>query len=358
MELWQASDSHSKLIFGGFPYKRQPYSQTIPNYFLYHHLASRRYSCIHPSNTPSSRLCCAGRLLPRLWLREPKLLPSRSTRGYLETGPLDSTPIARKPSSGVRKILRLQNKPPASHAAQSRPVQSSTNQQTCTKPKRLQTKRTKKTKGKCPPKQYRRCPHSRLNPSEENLRKYPEAEVKANERQDVHPLELLQKPTLSERDLRSLYKEVMDSVKAASAVKRTSRFILSQSEEGTVQTQRSFYTSTSNYRHHNLRAFRIFIHIKPPNEIAAAINKALGFKHLRYSNSAEWQMGLKPVDQYPLEYSPDDEADDDLAWLQKRQQRSAGKYMSSEFSQTSAPTYLPAHNPQESNTIPPLLILP
>ncbi|KAH0551015.1 hypothetical protein GP486_007626, partial [Trichoglossum hirsutum] len=258
------------------------------------------------------------------------------------TGSLDLIPNAEEPPSGVRRSLRLQKKPPASHAAKSRPVRSSANKETCTKPERLQCKRTKEPKGKCPPRRKRRrCTHSHSLNLSEKPQINGKAGVGANEQKSVHPLERPREPLLSESDLRSLYREVMTRKQA-------------QVEEGTIRTQRS-RVSNGDYRYEHLQSFNIFIRTKPSDEIAAEVRKILstevdnkrsaelrdianrysdncrkkteshfgednyvellsqvieelGFKSVIRCNKTNWNKELKPADQLPLDCSSGDEA--------------------------------------------------
>ncbi|KAH0565160.1 hypothetical protein GP486_001453 [Trichoglossum hirsutum] len=178
-----------------------------------------------------------------------------------------------------RKSLRLQNKPPAPYAARSRPVQSAT-QQACTKQRRLQV--TRETKTKHPAELQGRCPPSRFKPSEENLRKDPETEVNANQWEGAHPSE---KPgehlQLSEEDIRSLYREVMDTVKDARPLKRRSlscSITQSYMEVDTTQTLLSSGVSNKTYRVKVFPAFKIELHAEPPAHIKAAVDRIVKAK--------------------------------------------------------------------------------
>ncbi|KAH0559629.1 hypothetical protein GP486_003852 [Trichoglossum hirsutum] len=301
------------------------------------------------------------------------------------TGRWDS-PIVNKPP---RKSSRLQNKPPAPYAARPRPFQSTT-QQACTKPRRPQA--TKGTKNKKHPMERQgRCTLSRPNSSGENLRRDPEAEVNANQSEGVYPQQL------SEEDIRSLYKEVMDTVKNSQPLKRTSSsrsLTLSQLEVDTVQTRpSSSLNRPDTYRSKTLTAFKILHHAKPPDHIGAAVERivnakvsesrlaelreiarvfrdrcithvqsnsgeddflkpfeyafeSLGLETVLLHKKAEWRKELKPMVRQPEDYH-------DSVRPRKRRQLSAGKYVSSESSQTNAPTFLPADNPQEPSTMLP-----
>ncbi|KAH0548644.1 hypothetical protein GP486_007812, partial [Trichoglossum hirsutum] len=301
----------------------------------------------------------------------------------------NSTPIVKEPP--VRKSLRLQNKPPASHAAQSRPVQSSAPRPACTKPKRPQPKVTKKTKKKRPGKQYRRCTPSRLE---------------LNESKGVHPSEQLPPPPLPEADLQSLYEEVM--AKNAQMPKRAlsqsqHTLSLSQLEVDTAESQRTSNVHIS-YRLGPLAAFQIYFHVDPPDDIKAVINDAvnakvsekrlvklrtiaqnfsekcreqvislsgkddfldplrfalehLGFKSLGLRTKTNWREDLKPARQRLPDFGKNIKAgvqqlevDHVSPPSSKRQRQSLGE---SEYSWTNAPTVPPANNPQESSTMPP-----
>src|SRR5579871_5172418 len=88
----------------------------------------------------------------------------------------------------------------------------------------------------------KRARHSLAQCTEENLQKDSEAEAKADEPKGVGPLQQPQElPPLSEEDLQTLYKEVMDSAANDTlALKRTSsRRSMAPSEADTVQSQRS-----------------------------------------------------------------------------------------------------------------------
>src|SRR5271155_4273149 len=114
--------------------------------------------------------------------------PAKKHRRQPGTGSLDSTLIVKK-SSRTRKSLRLQNKRPVSHAAQTHPVQSSTTppapiyQPARTKRKRSQDSEAEadELKDERPAKQHRKSTPTRLEPSEENLQKDSEAEAQADE---------------------------------------------------------------------------------------------------------------------------------------------------------------------------------
>ncbi|KAH0558823.1 hypothetical protein GP486_004535 [Trichoglossum hirsutum] len=153
--------------------------------------------------------------------------------------------------------------------------------------------------------------------------------------------------------------------------------------EGT-ETQRSHRTGISTYRYYNLNRFNIFIHAKPPDEIATAVRKivrakvskdrladlsriaerlsrkcqekvtlrsgeddffaplttaieSLEFERSCCSNKTRWQMDLEPMNRGPLKYSCEtSEVDDDLARPQKRQRQPA-----TELSNAMSPRALP-----------------
>ena len=182
-----------------------------------------------------------------------------------------ATPVVTpRQASGTRKGLRSQSNTPVSHASTPRPVRSSPirtvpiRQTTRVKRKRSQDSEAKAER---PAKQHRTgCP-PRLELFEEDLQKEFEAEVKVD---DLVP------PLLSgesEEDIRTLYKEVMNSVaNNASTLKRTSsRVSIILSETDTVQSQRSSNT-TAHYRYKHLEDANVYIHIDPPEDIQAVID--------------------------------------------------------------------------------------
>ncbi|KAL8835094.1 MAG: hypothetical protein Q9170_003450 [Blastenia crenularia] len=83
----------------------------------------------------------------------------------------------------------------------------------------------------------------------------------------------------SEEELRTLYKEVMDSAADnAPALKRTSsRRSLVRTESDTVRSQRSNNT-TAHYRYKHLERANVHIHVDPPEDIQAAINDIIDVK--------------------------------------------------------------------------------
>ncbi|KAH0552998.1 hypothetical protein GP486_006806 [Trichoglossum hirsutum] len=301
------------------------------------------------------------------------------TKRYMRkpgTGPLGLTPVVEEPSSGVRRSLRLQNKPPASHAAHSRP----SNQVDCTNPAHLQCKRIRDRH--TPGKGQQRCTYSSLRPPKK-LQKNSQVEPREPSLSEEDLRSYSRKPPLSEEDLRSLYNEVM------AKSKRTSLSIAeTEGTEGT-ETRRSCRTSISNYRYENLKSFNILIHAKPPNEITTAVNKivsaevsedrlavlskiaeslslechkrvvlrsgeddflgslmtaikSLGFEHSHYSHKTRWRVVLDPVNENPLNHGyktsvQQPEVDDDLARPQKHQRQPATEYMSN----TTSPRALP-----------------
>lgn len=197
--------------------------------------------------------------------------PAKTHRRQPRTGPHCATPTVKpRQASGTRKGLRSQNKTPVSNASPPRPVQSSPirpapiSQTARAKRKRSQDSEAKAERSA---KQPRRSHPPRLEPFEEDLQKDSEAEAKAD---DPEPPPLSEE---SEEDIRTLYKEVMNSVaKNASALKRTSsRRSIVPSETDTVRSQRSSNT-TAHYRYKHLEDANIYIHIDPPEDIQAAID--------------------------------------------------------------------------------------
>lgn len=315
-----------------------------------------------------------------------KTAPAKNDRGQPRIG---ATPIVKpRQASGTRKSLRSPPIPPA-------PI----SQTVRTKRKRPQDS---EAEADHPAKQPRRSTRPRLEPFEENLQKDSEAEAKADE-----PEPPPQAP-LSEEDLQSLYKEVMNhATTSAATLKRTSsRRSIVPSETGTDRTQRSSNTNAF-YRHKHLKAVQIHIHAEPPDCIKAAVNrivnakvskqrraelrvigqkllddclknvraqsgeddfidplhtalKALGIKNLCVHEKADWREELKPTIQQQSHFSSSFmtdvqqlEVDDVSARPRKRQQQAAGGYISPESSQSNAPTPPPANHSQEPSTIPP-----
>lgn len=126
----------------------------------------------------------------------------------------------------------------------------------------------------------KRARHNLAQCTKVNLQKDSEAEIKGDEPKGLHPSEQPQEFTpLSEEDLQSLYKEVMDSAaKNTLALKRTSlRRSIALSEADTVQTQRSSNT-TAYYRYKHLAAADVYIHTDPPKDIQAAIDRIVKAK--------------------------------------------------------------------------------
>lgn len=343
--------------------------------------------------------------------------PAKKKERLPKTGPHRANSIGKEPrqASSARKSLRLQNTPPVAHAAESHPVQPSPiPPASITQPGRNKRKRSQDSeaeadepKDDCPTKQPRRSTAPRLEPSEENLQKDSEAEAKADEPEgpSEQPEEL---PPLSEKDLQSLYEEVMASVASnASSLKRTSsRRSIAPSDSDTVRSQRSTST-TAVYRRKNLAAVQIHFHNEPPDHIQTDINriinaevskqrraelrviahelregclenvraqsgeddfvdplhtalKSLGLKNLCLHEKADWREELKPVVQQQVHFSlgfmagvQQLEVEDASAPPRKRQQQSAGEtYMSPEPSMTNTFTP-PANKSQESSVMPP-----
>ncbi|KIW75172.1 hypothetical protein Z517_11944 [Fonsecaea pedrosoi CBS 271.37] len=260
--------------------------------------------------------------------------------------------------------------------------------------------------------QLRRSTPPHLEHSEEDLQEGLEPEVEAGKREGVRPsihTSRLPPPKdqLSENNLRIFNAEMNPAADNAPVLKRTSsRRSIVPSEAGTVRSQRSSNTNAF-YRHKNLQAVQIHIHAKPPDFIEAAANrivnakvskqrraelrviaqelsnsclknvkaqsgeddfinplhtalKALGLKNLCIHEKAEWREELQPTAPQQLHFSSSFmagvqqlEVDDDSARPIKRQQQSAGEYLSPESFRTNAPTTPPANNSQESNAMPP-----
>ncbi|OAL34888.1 hypothetical protein AYO20_05849 [Fonsecaea nubica] len=260
-------------------------------------------------------------------------------------------------------------------------------------------------------KQLRRSTPPRLEPSQEDLQTGSEPDVEAGKREGVRPsIQTSRLPPpkdqLSENNLRTFNAEMNPEADSTPVLKRTSsRRSIVPSEAGTVRSHRSANTNKAFYRHKNLQAVQIHIHAKPPDFIEAAANrivnakvskqrraelrviaqelsnsclknvkaqsgeddfinplhtalKALGLKNLCIHEKAEWREELQPIVPQQLHFSSNFmasvqqlEVDDVSARPRKRQQQSAGEYMSPESFQANAPTTPPANNSQESNAM-------
>ncbi len=143
---------------------------------------------------------------------------------------------------------------------------------------RAKRKRSQDSKAEVerPPKQPRRSGPPRLEPFEEDLQKASEAEAKAD---DPEPPPLSEE---SEEDIRTLYKEVMNSIATNySALKRTSsRRSIVPSESDTIRSQRT----TAHYRYKHLEDANVYIHIDPPEDIQAAIDDIINAELSRDSH--------------------------------------------------------------------------
>lgn len=205
------------------------------------------------------------------------MAPTKTHKRQPRNGPHRVTPIVKpRQASGNRKGLQLQNKTPVSHATPPQPVRSThirpapISQTAGAKRKRSQDS---EAKAECPAKHLRRSHPPRLEPCEEDLQRDSEAEAKAD---DPEPPPLSKE---SEEDIRTLYKEVMNSVADnASDLKRTSsRRSIVLSETDTVRSQRSSNT-TAHYRYKHLEDANVYIHIDPPEDIQAAIDDIVNAK--------------------------------------------------------------------------------
>lgn len=206
-----------------------------------------------------------------------KTAPTKTDKRQNRNGPHRVTPIVNpKKASGNQKGLRLQNKTPVSHPSPPQPVRSThirpapISQTAAAKRKRSQES---EAKAECPSKHPRRSHPPRLEPFEEDLQRDSEAEAKAD---DPEPPPLSEE---SEEDIRTLYKEVMNSIADnASALKRTSsRCSIVLSETDTVRSQRSSNT-TAHYRYKHLEDANVYIHIDPPENIQVAIDDIINAK--------------------------------------------------------------------------------
>lgn len=179
-------------------------------------------------------------------------------------------------ASGTRKGLRSRNKTPVSHPPPPQPVRSShIRPAPISQAARAKRKRSQDSEAKAerPAKHPRRSRPPRLGPSEEDLQKDSEAKAKAD---DSEPPPLSEE---SEEDIRTLYKEVMNSVaNNTSTLKRTSsRRSIVPSETDTVRSQRSSNT-TAHYRYKHLEDANVYIHIDPPEDIQAAVDDIINAK--------------------------------------------------------------------------------
>lgn len=99
------------------------------------------------------------------------------------------------------------------------------------------------------------------------------AEGRSDEPEGVDTSEQTQQIPLSEEDLQSLYKEVMDfAAKGGPSLKRTrsqSSFIMTETDA--TRSQLSSNTN-AHYRHKCLKAFKIHLHARPPDNVKAAVN--------------------------------------------------------------------------------------
>ena len=292
-----------------------------------------------------------------------------------------------------------------SHTSPPQPVQSSPIRPApISQTARAKRKRSQDSKAEAerPVKQPRRSRPPRLKPFKEDLQKDSEAEAKAD---DPEPPPLSEE---SEENIRTLYKEVMDSAVNASVLKRTSsRRSIVVSETDTVRSQRSSNT-TAHYRYKHLEDANVYIHVDPPKEIQAAIDDIINtessedrrtivhdeaknfserckemvraaageddFVHLFYSiiedlstdnlisrEKADWRVELKPTIQQPdanLSFlsdfdaiGSDEQEDVDDASAPpppKRHQQSAGRrYISSQNSQNPLSDFLPDNRPSQ-----------
>ncbi|MCJ1395823.1 hypothetical protein MMC18_008709 [Xylographa bjoerkii] len=196
--------------------------------------------------------------------------PIKTHRRQPKPGRHCATPIVKPTQAfGTRKGLRSQCKTPVSHASPPRPVRSSHTRPAPTQTAGAKRRRSQdfQAQAERPVKQPRRSPPC-LEPLEKDLLKGSEAEAQAN---NPEPPPLSEE---SEKNIRTLYKEVMDSVATnnASALKRTSSrrsIVLSASD--TVRSQRSSNT-TAHYRYKHLEDANVYVHIDPPEDIQAAID--------------------------------------------------------------------------------------
>ena len=333
-----------------------------------------------------------------------KTAPAKTHRRQPRTGPHHAGPIVKpRQASSTRKSLRSQNKTLVSHTSppQSSPIRPAPISQTA----RAKRKRSQDSKDEAerPVKQPRRSRPPRLTPFKEDLQKDSEAEAKAD---DPEPPPLSEE---SEENIRTLYKEVMDSaVNNASVLKRTSsRRSIVLSETDTVRSQRSSNT-TAHYRYKHLEDANVYIHVDPPKEIQAAIDDIINtepsedrrtivhgeakkfskrcketvraaageddFVHLFYSiiedisadnlisrEKADWRVELKPtIQQSDANWSflsdfdaigSDEQEDVDDASAPpppKRHQQSAGRlYISSKNSQNPLSDFQPDNRPPQ-----------
>lgn len=203
-----------------------------------------------------------------------KTAPIKTHKRQPRNGPHRATPILKpRQASGNRKGLRLQNKTPVSHASPPQPVRlSHIRPAPISQTARAKRKRSQDSEAKAerPAKHPRRSHPPRLELFEEDLQKDSEAKAKAD---DPEPPPLSEE---SEEDIRTLYKEVMNSVASnVSALKWTSsrRSI----ETDTVRSQRSSNT-TAHYRYKHLEDANVYIHIDPPEDIQAAIDDIINAK--------------------------------------------------------------------------------
>lgn len=206
----------------------------------------------------------------------PKNTPTKTIERQPGTGRHRMTPVVKKPKQvpGPRKSLRLQDQTPVSYFSSLKPVRSSptppvpVSQPACTKRKCSQDSDVEAGRSA---KQPRRSRH--LEPFEKNLPKVSKAEAKAD---DLEPPPISEE---SEEDLRTLYKEVMDSAaNNASTLKRTSSWRSSvPSEADTVRSQRSSNT-TAHYRYKHLKNANVYIHVDPPKDIQAAIENIINIE--------------------------------------------------------------------------------
>ncbi|OAP56020.1 hypothetical protein AYL99_10172 [Fonsecaea erecta] len=261
-------------------------------------------------------------------------------------------------------------------------------------------------------KQLRRSTPPRLEHSDQDLQKGSEPGAEAGKREGVQasiqsPRLPPSKDQLSENNLRIFNGEMNPAADNAPVLKRTSsgRSIV-QSEADTFRSQRS-YNTNAFYRHKHLEAVQIHIHAEPPDYIEAAAHrivnakiskqrraelrvvaqelsddclknvraqsgendfinplytalKALGLKNLCLHEKAEWREELKPTVQQQLHFSSSFmagvqqlEVDGISARPRKRQQQSAGEYMSPESFQTNAHATPSANNsPSPAPSVP------
>lgn len=185
----------------------------------------------------------------------------------MRMAPNKTAPIKTRrlqPKTGTRKGLQSQNKTVRSISIRPAPIF----QMAHGKRKRS---RDSEAKAKCSAKHPRRSRSPRLEPFEEDLQK--DSEAKAD---DLKPLSLSEE---SEKDIRTLYKEVINSVAhSASTLERTSSWrSMVTSKTDTVRSQH-FLNTSAHYCYKHLKDAKVYIHINPPKDIQAAINAIINAK--------------------------------------------------------------------------------